>query len=52
MEKCCKRCKYYEFGKCVRENFDIVDETELEVITDRVTVEVKEPDKFYCSNWE
>jgi len=51
MYHCCRWCKHYEDGNCTRENFYVVDEYGCNV-PEEIKLEIKEPESFYCSNWE
>ena len=51
MYKTCRWCKHYKNGCCTKDNFNVTDRM-CDDVNDEVTLEIKEPDKFYCSNWE
>ena len=52
MYHCCRYCKHYKDGCCIRDNFDVevvwVDEEHIK----EVELYIKKPESFYCSNWE
>ena len=52
MDKVCRWCKHYKNGCCTRDNFTVNDKETWYDVTDEVDLTIKEPDKFYCSNWE
>lgn len=53
MDKTCRWCKHYKNGNCTRDNFYIFEMDDYVVdISNDVLLEIKEPEKFYCSNWE
>ena len=56
MDKCCRWCKHYDNGSCnkAQDNF-IVEEIGTwieEDISDTVCIVIREPEKFYCKDWE
>lgn len=51
MDKVCRWCKHYENGNCTRGNFYLIGECGYEV-EDEIDLSIKEPESFYCSNWE
>lgn len=51
MDKVCRWCKHYKNGCCTKDNFYITDRMGDDV-EDDVDLEIKEPESFYCSNWE
>jgi hypothetical protein len=52
MYKTCKWCKYYKDGFCIKESFNVLDDWGKPYNYLEVNLEVKEPDKFNCSEWE
>lgn len=46
----CRYCKYYDGVHCNNKNFYIV--TDDDIVDIDANLIVKEPDDFYCSNWE
>lgn len=67
MEKCCRNCKYFEYGKCVNINelftirFEgtVEDEEYNEIVfseedadVDDIDLYINNPESFYCKEWE
>ena len=52
MYKTCRWCKHYENGDCTRDNFTVNDKDTWSDVTDEVDLTIKDPESFYCSNWE
>lgn len=52
MYKTCRWCKHYKNGCCTRDNFTVINKRSEDDINNRVRLEIKEPESFYCSNWE
>jgi len=49
----CRWCKHYENGNCTRDNFILTDVTDnFEDVTDITNLIIKEPESFYCKDWE
>lgn len=50
----CRWCKHYKNGRCETDNFNVLDITDKyeDDVTDLTALEIKEPESFYCSNWE
>lgn len=47
----CKWCKHYKDGCCTNENIFVWD-IDFENIPEYVNLEIKEPNTFYCKEWE
>lgn len=50
--KVCRYCKHYKDGCCTRDNFTVTDKETWYDVTDYMELAIKEPESFYCSNWE
>lgn len=52
----CRWCKHYENGCCVKDNFIAVDRDQQgnidDIANDKVELVIKEPETFYCKDWE
>jgi hypothetical protein len=49
----CRWCKHYENGCCTNENiFDVDVNIEGEGSVESVDLVIKEPESFYCKEWE
>lgn len=52
MYHACRWCKHYENGHCVKENFIVVESDTQYEVDDIVELLIKEPETFYCKDWE
>ena len=54
MEKVCRWCKHYENGMCLRlaEAIDVDTLGERRMSGEDVEIYIREPEGFYCKEWE
>lgn len=48
----CRWCHHYSNGKCLKDIVDVVVLVEDLSIDDKVDIYIKDPDNFYCKEWE
>lgn len=48
----CRWCKHYDNGHCTKDNFNVMNKRTWSDLTDKVELEIKEPESFYCKDWE